>query len=94
MSDANDVSIVTSPADCRLTVFPSVSAAKTFWIKGKEFSVATLLDDRHLAEEMGANPGVAVFRLAPQDYHRFHSPFEAVLGKQIHVAGTYYTVVC
>jgi len=35
---------------------------------------------------------VAVCRLAPQDYHRFHSPVDGVVGPFVDVPGTYYTV--
>ncbi|KAG8908254.1 Endochitinase 1 [Tulasnella sp. 403] len=92
VAGANDPTIITSAADSRLTVFQNVDDAKKFWIKGKEFSIATLLDDPYLAKTFGANPSIAIFRLAPQDYHRFHSPFQAKLGKLFHIPGTYYTV--
>ena len=37
--------------------------------------------------------GAGVFgRLAPQDYHRFHSPVDGVVGRVHDVPGTYYTV--
>ncbi|KIO19356.1 hypothetical protein M407DRAFT_148385, partial [Tulasnella calospora MUT 4182] len=90
--DANDLSIITSPADSRVTVFKSVGDAKKFWIKGQEFTLPSLLDDPHLAETFGKNPSIAIFRLAPQDYHRYHAPFKAKLGKMFHVPGTYFTV--
>jgi len=92
VTDPEDLSVLTSPADSRLTVFESIDAAKKFWIKGKQFTLAHLLDDPHLAEKFGANPSIAIFRLAPQDYHRFHSPFRATLGKRSSIHGTYYTV--
>jgi phosphatidylserine decarboxylase precursor len=31
-------------------------------------------------------------RLAPQDYHRFHSPVDGVVGKMTLIDGEYYTV--
>ncbi|KAG8952074.1 hypothetical protein FRC00_006941, partial [Tulasnella sp. 408] len=92
VQDANDLSIITSLADSRLTVFKNVGDAKKFWIKGQEFTLASLLDDQHLAETFGKNPSIAIFRLAPQDYHRYHAPFKAKLGKMFHVPGTYFTV--
>ncbi|KAG8985661.1 hypothetical protein FRB90_004519 [Tulasnella sp. 427] len=92
VQEANDLSVLTSPSDSRLTVFKSVGDAKKFWIKGQEFTLPALLDDPHLAETFGKNPSIAIFRLAPQDYHRFHSPFRAKLGKMFHVPGTYFTV--
>ncbi|KIO21130.1 hypothetical protein M407DRAFT_29238 [Tulasnella calospora MUT 4182] len=63
-------------------------------IKGQEFTLSSLLDDPHLAETFGKNPSIAIFRLAPQDYHRYHAPFKSKLGKMFHVPGTYFTVVC
>ncbi|TFK49201.1 hypothetical protein OE88DRAFT_1662621 [Heliocybe sulcata] len=84
-----------SPADCRMTVYPSVDAAQKFWIKGDEFSVARLLNvspdsDRAKYYE-GAS--LAIARLAPQDYHRFHCPLDGtVTGEIVDVPGAYYTV--
>ncbi|KAF9516100.1 hypothetical protein BS47DRAFT_1371809 [Hydnum rufescens UP504] len=86
-------SVITSVADCRLTVFRDVDDAKKFWVKGREFSVASLLDhDQQLIELFGDKPTIAIFRLAPQDYHRFHSPADGVLGETKKVDGQYYTV--
>ncbi|KAJ6532368.1 phosphatidylserine decarboxylase-domain-containing protein [Mycena capillaripes] len=63
-------------------------------IKGSEFTVARLLGDayRHEAERY-LSGALAIFRLAPQDYHRFHSPVDGVMGNiDVHRAGKYYTV--
>jgi len=35
---------------------------------------------------------VAIFRLAPADYHRFHSPIDGEVGEVVHIPGQYYTV--
>lgn len=35
---------------------------------------------------------LAIFRLAPQDYHRFHSPVEGRIGAMTVISGEYYTV--
>ncbi|CAG8659344.1 5478_t:CDS:2, partial [Dentiscutata erythropus] len=35
---------------------------------------------------------IAIFRLAPQDYHRFHSPITCMVGSSKHINGTYFTV--
>ena len=37
--------VIVSPADCRCTVFPTVSKATELWIKGRNFTVSTLLKD-------------------------------------------------
>ncbi|PWN29324.1 hypothetical protein BDZ90DRAFT_212390, partial [Jaminaea rosea] len=80
-----------SAADCRLMVFPSVDEATRIWIKGREFSVARLLDVDSIGESY-VNGSLCIFRLAPQDYHRFHCPADAVVGEPHFVEGAYYTV--
>ncbi|WWD21949.1 phosphatidylserine decarboxylase [Kwoniella shandongensis] len=82
----NDPSIVISPADCRLTVFPTVDKAKKIWIKGKQFTLPNLLtgndatDTRFKEIQDDGAAALAIARLAPQDYHRFHSPVDGVVG--------------
>lgn len=82
-----------SAADCRLMVFETVSEATKLWIKGREFSIARLLGDvyRDEAERYVGGP-LAIFRLAPQDYHRFHVPVDGRIGEMRDVKGEYYTV--
>ncbi|KAJ3889118.1 phosphatidylserine decarboxylase-domain-containing protein [Lentinula edodes] len=82
-----------SAADCRFMAFESVSEATRLWIKGREFSVARLLGNAYKAEAERYNGGaLAIFRLAPQDYHRFHSPVDGRIGNMTYIAGEYYTV--
>ena len=35
---------------------------------------------------------MGIFRLAPQDYHRFHIPVDGIMGEPKLIAGEYYTV--
>ncbi|GAA6064504.1 hypothetical protein JCM10212_001812 [Sporobolomyces blumeae] len=86
-----DRSVVSSGADCRLTVFESVDAAKEFWIKDSNFTIASLLQDDQQAKSF-ENGSVVIFRLAPADYHRYHSPVAAKVGATRHIPGQYYTV--
>lgn len=68
--------------------------ATQIWIKGRNFDTRHLLSDTNLADR-NFPPGsaLAVFRLAPADYHRFHHPVgPAIVGPTRHVAGEYYTV--
>jgi phosphatidylserine decarboxylase len=44
----NDL-VTSSPADCRLTAFPTVDLAKKYWIKGYGFSLERLLGSPELA---------------------------------------------
>ncbi|QEU62499.1 Psd2 [Kluyveromyces lactis] len=85
--------ILLSPADCRATVFPTVHKAQEIWIKGRQFSVSKLLGDcPHKPQFTEHNSSIAIFRLAPQDYHRFHAPCDGIIGKVYNISGEYYTV--
>lgn len=79
------------PADCRLVCYPTIDKAAEFWIKGSNFTVSSLLGDSELGGYFDEG-GLAVCRLAPQDYHRFHCPFEAKVVKIHHIPGAYFTV--
>lgn len=82
-----------SSADCRLMVFETVAEATRLWIKGREFTVARLLGERYRAEaERYVGGALCIFRLAPQDYHRFHSPVDGTIGPMTFISGEYYTV--
>ncbi|KAJ7675176.1 phosphatidylserine decarboxylase-domain-containing protein [Mycena rosella] len=82
-----------SAADCRFMAFESVSEATRLWIKGREFTVARLIGDAYKHEaERYTGGALAIFRLAPQDYHRFHSPVDGTIGNMTYIAGEYYTV--
>ncbi|KAF9534069.1 phosphatidylserine decarboxylase-domain-containing protein [Crepidotus variabilis] len=84
---------IVSGADCRLMAFETVSEATRLWIKGREFTVARLLGEAYKTEAEKYNGGaLCIFRLAPQDYHRFHSPVDGVIGPMTYIAGEYYTV--
>lgn len=82
-----------SAADCRLMVFETVSEATRLWIKGRDFTIDRLLGDAYREEtERYVGGALAIFRLAPQDYHRFHVPVDGVIGRMVDIAGEYYTV--
>jgi len=84
---------VVSAADCRFMAFENISEATRIWIKGREFSVAKLLGERYKDEIAEYNGGaLVIFRLAPQDYHRFHSPVDGKVGPITFIDGEYYTV--
>lgn len=89
LAEPGDSRVISSAADCRLTVFPSVEDATKVWIKGHNFTLARLLDDAHVASaSFPPGSSLAIFRLAPADYHRFHSPVgPSVSGPTKHVKG-------
>ena len=87
-----DDRVMVSPADSRCTVFESVARSREIWIKGSKFSIKRLTNDFSPEKFNDVNSSIAIFRLAPQDYHRFHSPCRGVIGKPVYVDGEYYTV--
>ncbi|WVQ91772.1 phosphatidylserine decarboxylase [Cryptococcus gattii] len=76
----------------------TVDQAKEFWIKGQQFTLPNLLigndvaDTRFKAIQEDNAAALAIHRLAPQDYHRFHSPVEGVIGAIKDIDGELYTV--
>jgi len=87
----NNTKIAVSPADCRMTVFPTVDLATKLWIKGRKFNLASLLNDTELAKQY-VNGSLGIFRLAPEDYHRFHFFADGEFGPTTHIEGKYMTV--
>ncbi|PVG04437.1 hypothetical protein CPB86DRAFT_803843 [Serendipita vermifera] len=87
-----DKSVIVSAADCRLSVFADFTTARRFWVKGKKFTVPELLGSAATAQRFGHNPSLAIFRLAPQDYHRFHAPVTGTIESIATLPGDYYTV--
>ncbi|EST05400.1 Phosphatidylserine decarboxylase-related [Kalmanozyma brasiliensis GHG001] len=85
-----------SGADCRMMAFETVNEATKFWIKGRDFTVARLLGDAAKTvsniDSYQNGGALAIFRLAPQDYHRFHCPADATVGRPVWITGQYYTV--
>jgi phosphatidylserine decarboxylase len=92
IANPDDPYTIVSAADCRLILFDNICDATRIWIKGHHFSLQNLFEDDKLAEEFDGG-SIVVFRLAPDDYHRFHSPIKGIIGEHIkQITGTYYTV--
>ncbi|TFK71358.1 hypothetical protein BDN72DRAFT_895722 [Pluteus cervinus] len=92
--DDEDPLVICSPADCRLAVYPTMDLAKKFWVKGRHFDIPNLLGLNPADElvQQFSNASLAIARLAPADYHRFHSPIDGTLGEIVNIPGQYYTV--
>lgn len=92
-SAPDEPKIVVSPADCRSVVFDRIEEATSIWVKGREFSVERLLGNAYPEDaHRYRNGALGVFRLAPQDYHRFHVPVDGIMGEPKTIEGEYYTV--
>ncbi|KAK0553436.1 phosphatidylserine decarboxylase [Tilletia horrida] len=90
----SDPNVLVSAADCRLMAFNTVTSATNIWVKGRDFTIERLLGDEFKSEapKYTNGGGFCIFRLAPQDYHRFHCPADATVGRISRVDGQYYTV--
>ena len=82
---------MSSVADSRTTVFPTIDLATKYWIKGYGFTLAKLLQSESVAHDFDGG-SIAIARLAPQDYHRWHSPVDGVVESIVEIPGAYYTV--
>ncbi|KAJ5998480.1 Phosphatidylserine decarboxylase-related protein [Penicillium sp. IBT 35674x] len=92
-SAPDDPRVVVSPADCRSVVFDRMNEATGIWVKGREFSVERLMGKAYPEDAARyRNGALGVFRLAPQDYHRFHVPVDGIMGEPKTIEGEYYTV--
>ncbi|KKY17810.1 putative phosphatidylserine decarboxylase [Diplodia seriata] len=92
-SAPDDPQIITSPADCRSVVFNQISQAQKVWVKGREFTMERLIGKAYPEDVKRFEGGaLGIFRLAPQDYHRFHIPVDGVMGEPRMIEGEYYTV--
>lgn len=85
--------IIVSPADCRSVVFNTIDDATKIWVKGRDFSLEHLLSPAYPEDIKRYSGGsLGIFRLAPQDYHRFHIPVDGIMDNPKLIAGEYYTV--
>lgn len=92
-SAPDDPRVIVSPADCRSVVFNTLDAAQAIWVKGREFTLQRLMGDAYPEDAKRYVGGsLGIFRLAPQDYHRFHIPVDGVMGEPKLIDGEYYTV--
>ena len=88
VSNSDDPTVLVSGADCRMTAFKSVPEATKIWIKGRDFTVETLLGSNYKGKvDKYKNGAICIFRLAPQDYHRYHCPADATVGKITRIDG-------
>jgi phosphatidylserine decarboxylase len=86
---SDDLNDFISPADGRVLVFPELEKDLLIPVKGCKFSVDHLLNKDAPEFHNGA---LAVIRLCPADYHRFHFPFDAKVIEVNDINGAYHSV--
>ena len=84
-----DEQIIVSPADGRVLVYPDASKESIISIKGMHDSVQNFIGQDI---EGFDNCSVAVIRLCPSDYHRYHFPCTGEILKTGKLSGKYHSV--
>lgn len=80
-----------SPGDGKLIAFEDVSEVHHFFVKGRKFTLSEFLKNEALAEKY-KDASMLILRLAPNDYHRFHFPYEGIPARAKEIKGVYYSV--
>ena len=80
-----------SPGDGRLIAFENISELKYFYVKGREFTLDKFLQNNDLAKKY-KQASLIILRLAPNDYHRFHFPYNGIPSKTTKIKGKYNSV--
>ena len=82
-----------SPADGRLRLFPGADADSPFPLKGARRTLREVFGPAGAPQVPGGRYDVAVVRLAPVDYHRFHFPCDCRTPDPVRVIrGAYHSV--
>ena len=79
-----------SPCDGRLALWP-IRPDGRFPVKGTAYTLEGLLRDGALAERF-AGGTLWLFRLSPEDYHRYIWPADGERGPAVRIPGLYHTI--
>jgi len=79
------------PADGRYRFFENFSKAEGIVVKGRKFSLESLLQNRALADRYCEGSAV-IGRLCPVDYHRFHFPCDGTPSPAHVINGSWFSV--
>uniref|UniRef100_A0A6A7GAN4 Phosphatidylserine decarboxylase subunit beta n=1 Tax=Hirondellea gigas TaxID=1518452 RepID=A0A6A7GAN4_9CRUS len=87
----DDPKVFVSPSDARVIAFHNTPVDAGIWIKGEDFTLQELvgLDSN---PDLFKDGSMLIIRLAPQDYHRFHAPFNGTITHQYDISGTFHSV--
>jgi phosphatidylserine decarboxylase len=84
----NDPKVIATPADGRYLVYPTFNR---FVVKGQEFSLLEFLQSGSDASRYSEG-SMAIVRLCPSDYHRFHFPCDGMATPARLINGPLYSV--
>lgn len=79
------------PCDGRVVTTGRIQDGRILQVKGRDYAVEHLLQDRELTEQLQDGHQLTVY-LAPGDYHRVHSPFAGEITRVVHLPGKLFPV--
>lgn len=82
---------IVSPADGKILVFPNLESVPSFFVKDTEFNPEKFLRNKQLAAKY-TDGSMAIIRLAPADYHRYHFPASGLASASVKINGHYFSV--
>lgn len=80
-----------SPADAKLLAFENINEVDAFFVKGRKFKLNEYLQNEEVAQKF-ENAILLIFRLAPNDYHRYHFPYAGYVSESTKIRGSYFSV--
>lgn len=87
----SDTQVLCSPCDGKILVYPDLREINHFYIKDQSFSFDRLLESNDFYNDY-SDGSMAIIRLCPSDYHRFHFPSGGFAEHSFKVKGKYYSV--
>lgn len=82
---------IISPADGIITVYQNIQPSTSLLVKEKRFNLQSFLGSSIDAASFYGGT-IAIIYLAPQNYHRYHAPFDCAPSPAIRIAGRYESV--
>ena len=86
-----DPSVCVMPADGRCLVIENIDLSDGFYVKGEKFTLSSFIKNKTLIEKFSGG-SLAIIRLAPVDYHRFHFPFDCFAHTPALINGPLFSV--
>ena len=80
-----------SPGDGKLLAFKNAHNVHNFFVKGRKFTLKEFLSNEQLADKY-KNASLLILRLAPNDYHRYHFPYDGTPSEITKIKGDYFSV--
>ncbi len=82
--------VVVSPGDGKLLVYENIKT-RDFIVKGYRFNINSYLRNDSLAA-LYSDGSMALLRLCPTDYHRYHFPLSGTVSPEVIINGDLYSV--